>query len=150
MAERDLRSDLLNTLLTSPHRNLGPLQQTHQKMLRQDPLFYVHLAAWYADHGQVRDHQEMFSALLCLSDFEGHRDTGLALLRRLRGGAGGGLHRAGRSRSGWPPEPGAAAHTGSKPQGGPRPQPAPLLRTGITAYLREREASENAFDRGRP
>ncbi len=83
MAERDLRSDLLNTLLTSPHRDLGPLQQTHQKMLRQDPLFYVHLAAWYADHGQVRDHQEMFSALLCLSDFEGHRDAGLALLNRL-------------------------------------------------------------------
>jgi hypothetical protein len=83
MAERDIRSDLLNTLLTTPHRNLAELYPVHEQMIKQDPLFYVHMAAWYADHGQVRDHKEMFVVMLCLSDFDGHRDVGLALLREL-------------------------------------------------------------------
>lgn len=83
MTERDLRLDLLNTLLTTPHRNLTALYPLHQEILKQDPRFYVRLAAWYADHGDVRDHQELFVISLCLSQAEGHRDVGLALLRRL-------------------------------------------------------------------
>lgn len=83
MTERDLRSTLLNTLLTTPHRNLQGTYAFHQQMRAQDPLFYMHLAAWYADHGQVRDHKEMFVVMLSTSSFEGHRDTGLSLLRRL-------------------------------------------------------------------
>jgi hypothetical protein len=83
MTERELRSDLLNTLLTTPHRDLSTLCSIHEKMIEQDPLFYVHMAAWYADHGQVRDHKEMFVIMLCLSSFEGHREVGLALLRQL-------------------------------------------------------------------
>ncbi|MGE5333353.1 MAG: hypothetical protein ACM3N4_01510 [Nitrososphaerota archaeon] len=83
MTERDLRLDLLNTLLTTPHRNLTALYPLHQEILKQDPRFYVRLAAWYADHGEVRDHQEMFVICLCLSQAQGHRDVGLALLRRL-------------------------------------------------------------------
>ena len=81
--ERDMRAELLNTLLTTPHRDLAALHPLHQAIVDQDPRFYVHLAAWYADHGQVRDHQEMFVVMLCLSDFPGHREVGLALLRRL-------------------------------------------------------------------
>jgi hypothetical protein len=152
MAERDLRSELLNTLLTSPHRGLGPLQQTHQKMLRKDPLFYVHLAAWYADRGQVRDHQEMFTALLCLSDFEGHRDTGLALLRRfppyevarvvdfIKG-------REIKKRVAAGTRGGKSKHRMETLKEGLNRNVPRSLRTEITAYLREREASENAFDR---
>lgn len=83
MTERDPRLDLLNTLLTTPHRNLTALYPLHQEILTRDPRFYVRLAAWYADHGDVRDHQEMFVVCLCLSQAEGHRDVGLALLRRL-------------------------------------------------------------------
>ena len=83
MNERDPRLDLLNTLLTTPHRNLAALYPLHQEILTRDPRFYVRLAAWYADHGDVRDHQEMFVVCLCLSRVEGHRDVGLALLRRL-------------------------------------------------------------------
>src|SRR5574338_82623 len=83
MTERVPRLDLLNTLLTTPHRNLTALYPLHQEILTQDPRFYVRLAAWYADHGDVRDHQEMFVICLCLSQVEGHRDVGLALLRRL-------------------------------------------------------------------
>ena len=82
MAERDLRSALLNTLLITPHRDLAELYPIHDQMIKQDPLFYMHMAAWYADHGQVRDHKEMFVIMLSLSDFEGHRDVGLALLRQ--------------------------------------------------------------------
>ncbi|HUG90754.1 MAG TPA: hypothetical protein VML55_07980 [Planctomycetaceae bacterium] len=81
--EQDIRLDILNTLLTTPHRELDRVWPVHREMVEKDPLFYVRLAAWYADHGDVRDHKEMFVVTLCLSDFEGHRDTGLALLRGL-------------------------------------------------------------------
>jgi hypothetical protein len=83
MTEQEVRSGFLSTLLTTPHRDLASLQRDHEIMIAQDPIFYVHLAAWYAEKGQVRDHKEMFVIMLCLSDFEGHRDVGLALLRRL-------------------------------------------------------------------
>jgi intein/homing endonuclease len=83
MTERDVRLALLNTLLTTPHRDLEAIRPLHQELLATDPRMYVRLAAWYADHGSVRDHQEMFVVMLCLSRDEGHRDVGLALLRRL-------------------------------------------------------------------
>ena len=74
MAERELRSEFLSTLLPTPHRDLAALQDDHEVMIELDPLFYVHLAAWYAENGQVRDHKEMFVIMLCLSGFPGHRD----------------------------------------------------------------------------
>jgi len=83
MSEQDIRLTLLNTLLTTPHRNLAAIYPIHKQMIEQDPRFYVQVAAWYADHGDVRDHKEMFVINLCLSSFEGHRDVGLALLREL-------------------------------------------------------------------
>lgn len=79
--EQDTRLNILNTLLTTPHRKLEQVWPIHQEMVKQDPLFYGHLAAWYNDTGEIRDHKEMFTINLCLSDFEGHRDAGLALLR---------------------------------------------------------------------
>ena len=81
--EQDLRLDILNTLLTTPHRELGKIWPVHRDLIELDPRFYVRLAAWYHDHGDVRDHKEMFIIALVLSAFEGHRDVGLALLRRL-------------------------------------------------------------------
>ncbi len=81
MNEQDNRLQILNTLLACPHRDLESVYCVHADMIEQDPRFYVHLAAWYADTGAVRDHKEMFAATLVLSDFEGHRDVGLALLR---------------------------------------------------------------------
>ena len=82
-AEQDLRLNILNTLLTTPHRNLAKLWPVHRDLATQDPRFYVRLAAWYADHGDVRDHKEMFVITLVLSEFDGHRDVGLAMLRGL-------------------------------------------------------------------
>src|SRR5215467_2816944 len=81
--EEDLRLALLNSLLTTPHRQLAQIWPIHQDIVTKDPRFYVCLGAWYADHGDVRDHKEMFIITLILSDFEGHRDVGLAMLRGL-------------------------------------------------------------------
>ena len=81
--ERDPRVRLLNTLLTTPHRDLARIYPVHQEIITQDPRFYVHMASWYADEGEVRDHKEMFVVNLVLSDFPGHRDVGLALLRQM-------------------------------------------------------------------
>ncbi len=83
VAEQDLRLKILNTLLTTPHRKLDEVWVVHDDMAKQDPRFYVRLAAWYNDHGDVRDHKEMFVINLVLSQFPGHRDVGLALLRGL-------------------------------------------------------------------
>src|SRR5207253_5209035 len=74
---------LLNTLLTTPHRKLDEIWPVHADMVKTDPRFYVRLAAWYADHGDVRDHKEMFVITLALSEFAGHRNVGLATLREM-------------------------------------------------------------------
>jgi hypothetical protein len=81
--EQDIRVEILNTLLTTPHRALENIWPVHAELIERDPRFYVRLAAWYADHGDVRDHKEMFIITLVLSDFPGHRDVGLAMLRGL-------------------------------------------------------------------
>jgi hypothetical protein len=52
-------------------------------LIAADPRFYVRLAAWYFDKGEVRDHKEMFIVALALSSFTGHRGVGLALLGQL-------------------------------------------------------------------
>ncbi|MCB9637386.1 MAG: hypothetical protein H6727_00565 [Myxococcales bacterium] len=80
LREEDRRLGMLNSLLTTPHRELMPLWELHQKLCEGDPLFYMHLAAWYQEHGEVRDHKELFAATLCLSEFDGHRDVGLGML----------------------------------------------------------------------
>ena len=82
-AETDVRLALLNSLLTTPHRELTAVASLHGDMVKRDPLFYGHLAAWYFDHGDVRDHKEVFVACLSTSSIEEHRDAGTALLSRL-------------------------------------------------------------------
>ena len=67
--EQDLRLEILNTLLTTPHRKLEQIWPIHKQMVDRDPRFYVRLGAWYSDHGDVRDHKEMFVITLVLSDF---------------------------------------------------------------------------------
>src|SRR3954454_3195085 len=82
-SEQDVRLRLLNTLLTTPHRKLEEIWPVHRDMVTTDPRFYVRLAAWYADHGDVRDHKEMFGATLVTSASPGHRDAALAMPRDL-------------------------------------------------------------------
>ncbi len=46
MIERDQRLALLNTLLTTPQRQLAALHPLHRDICATDPHFYVRLAAW--------------------------------------------------------------------------------------------------------
>ncbi|HEY7158821.1 MAG TPA: hypothetical protein VH575_33055 [Gemmataceae bacterium] len=145
--EHDLRLDILNTLLTTPHRKLEAVWPVHQEMVGQDPRFYVHLAAWYHDHGEVRDHKEMFVVSLVLSNFPGHRDVGLALLRNLPPYEVGrvldfinGRKKTRKVR--------ATAKTPAQTveELGLFRNPPRALRTEIARYLREREADVEWFD----
>jgi len=83
MIELDVRSELLNSLLTTPHRNLRAILTIHNEISKKDPLFYVRVAIWYFDHGFVRDHKELFVAMLCTSSIPGHRLVGHDLLHKL-------------------------------------------------------------------
>jgi len=80
-AERDLRLELLNSLLTSPHRKLEEVAEIHRLAIELDPIFYGHLAVWYQCHGEVRDHKEVFVAHLLTSNLTEHRDAGFVLLQ---------------------------------------------------------------------
>jgi hypothetical protein len=150
--EQDLRLNILNTLLTTPHRKLEAIWPVHQEMVGQDPRFYVRLAAWYHDRGEVRDHKEMFIVNLVLNTFPGHRDVGLALLRNLPpyevGRVLDFIHGRKKTR-----KVRAAAKTkadGEAPtvveEFGLFRNPPRALRTEITRYLREREAGAEWFD----
>jgi hypothetical protein len=165
--EQDLRLSILNTLLTTPHRRLEQIWPIHRDMVETDPRFYVCLAAWYNDHGDVRDHKEMFIVNLVLSDFEGHRDAGLAMLRSLPPyqvvRVVDFIHGRKTTRKVRPPkekEPTKklsarqkreAAQSGADAakkteEFGLFRNPPRALKTEVTRYLREREADADWFD----
>jgi hypothetical protein len=153
-AETDPRLSMLNTLLTCPHRNLAAVHPVHAELVGRDPRFYVRLAAWYFDHGDVRDHAEMFVVTLALSDFPGHRDVGLALLRalppyqvvRVVDFVNGRKARVKvRVESPKDPTHGAEVVTMTREIGLFR-NPPRSLRTEVGRYLREREADPQWFD----
>ena len=144
--EQDLRLKLFNTLLTTPHRDLASIYPVHQEIIGQDPRFYVQLAAWYAQEGEVRDHHEMFIVNLVLSDFPGHREVGLALLRQMppyQVGRvfdfikGTTLKRRIKSEKGLELVPEKRGLFRNAPRS---------MKTEITRYLREREADTDWFD----
>jgi hypothetical protein len=83
IAERDLRLEMLNSLLTTPHRKLDQVAEIHQLIVEIDPIFYGHLAAWCQQHGDVRDHKEVFVGQLLTSALTEHRDAGFTLLQTL-------------------------------------------------------------------
>ncbi len=124
--ERDLRLDILNSLLTTPHRQLGEVAELHRSMVERDPLFYGHLAVWYQREGDVRDHKEVFIGNLLSSTVPGHRGAGFVMLQQL------------------PPYEVARVVDFVKQQRGNVPRSA---RTAVTRYLREREANPAFFDR---
>jgi hypothetical protein len=80
-AEHDLRLDMLNSLLTTPHRELDKVAELHKTMVELDPIFYGHLAVWYQNNGDVRDHKEVFIGNLLTSHLTEHRDAGFVLLQ---------------------------------------------------------------------
>src|SRR5919108_5458563 len=116
--ERDLRLEMLNSLLTTPHRQLEQVAAVHAEMAQRDPLFYGHLAAWYQANGDVRDHKEVFVGNLLTSELPEHRDAGFVLLQE------------------FPPYQVARVVDFMKRQRGKLPRSA---RTAVTRYLRARE-----------
>jgi hypothetical protein len=162
--EQDLRLRLLNTLLTTPHRQLQQIHPVHADIVAADPRFYVRLAAWYNDHGDVRDHKEMFAVTLILSNFPGHRDAGLALLRDMppyqvvrvldfihgrkktrKVGAKREKNKNPSKRARKPAATSEPTRTVTEEFGLFR-NPPRALRTEIERYLREREADPDWFD----
>jgi hypothetical protein len=156
--EVDVRLGILNTLLTTPHRDLPAIYPVHQRMIADDPRFYGQLAAWYNDTGEIRDHKEMFIVNLCLSSFEGHRDVGLAMFRDLPPYQANRVASfiQGQSITERPPkqQPIVRGRRMVQP-----PQPAPKkvkwglfrnipnsMQTEIGRYLRDREASNEWLD----
>ena len=125
-SERDLRLEVLNSLLTTPHRKLDEVAALHAEMLQRDPLFYGHLSVWYQHHGDVRDHKEVFIGNLLASALPEHREAGFMLLQTL------------------PPYQVARVLDFMKCNKGRLPRSA---RTAMTRYLRTREAKPVLFDR---
>lgn len=162
-SEQDLRLELLNTLLTTPHRQLEKVWPIHRDIVDKDPRFYVRLAAWYNDNGDVRDHKEMFAITLALSDFAGHRDVGLAFLRQMPPyevcRVLDFIHGRKKTRTvkEKPPRAAKGAKNAKAVKAAPVEKvvtesfglfrnPPRSLRTEIERYLREREADAEWFD----
>ena len=124
--ERDLRLEMLNSLLTTPHRKLEKVADVHTTMLELDPRFYGHLAVWYQGEGEVRDHKEVFVGNLLVSSMPEHREAGYVLLQKL---APYQVARVIRFMK---------VHLGRVPRS---------TRTAVKNYLRTREAKPERFDR---
>jgi hypothetical protein len=80
--ENDVRVAMFNAFMNCPHRDTEAAKKIHEDLRVKDPLFYAHLAAWYRkQRDQVRDHNELFSAMLVTDPYVENRETGLALFR---------------------------------------------------------------------
>lgn len=124
--ERDLRLEMLNSLLTTPHRKLEQVAEIHKLIVEVDPIFYGHLAVWYQRNGDVRDHKEVFVAHLLTSDLVDHRDAGFLMLQE------------------FPPYQVARVVDFMKQHRHKLPRSA---RTAVQRYLKAREGNPVLFDR---
>lgn len=124
--ERDLRLDILNSLLTTPHRQLELVGKLHEDMVQRDPIFYGHLAVWYQQTGEVRDHKEVFVGNLLTSKISEHRDAGFVMLQE------------------FPPYQVARIVDFLKVYRGKLPR---STRTAVRRYLKQREQNPLFFDR---
>ena len=125
-AERDLRLEMLNSLLTTPHRKLEDVAELHQLMVELDPIFYGHLGVWYSQNGDVRDHKEVFVGHLLTSPVTAHREAGFVMLQE------------------FPPYQVGRVVDFMKQHRGKVPRSS---RTAVTQYLRDREKNAKFFDR---
>lgn len=81
-AENDVRLQMFNAFMSCPHRDTEAAHKIHADLRAKDPLFYAHLACWYRKQGDaIRDHNEVFSAMLMTDPYVENRETGLALFR---------------------------------------------------------------------
>lgn len=80
--EDDLRVRILNSFMSCPHRDTDKIKTIHNEIREQDPMFYAHLACWYLNKGEIRDHNEVFASMLITDPFTDNREVGLALFRK--------------------------------------------------------------------
>jgi hypothetical protein len=82
-SENDVRVELFNSFMTCPHRDTEKIREIHEAVRAKDPSFYAHLACWYRKSaGEVlRDHNELFTAMLLTDPYVDNRAVGLALFR---------------------------------------------------------------------
>jgi hypothetical protein len=123
--ERDIRVDILNSFLTTPHRKLEELAPLHVSALERDPLFYGHLAPWYFEKGEVRDHKTLFVAHLATCDYAEFREVAWVLLQKLA------------------PYEVARVLDHAKRVAGKAPR---SLKSAIAHYLKTRENNDKQFD----
>jgi hypothetical protein len=126
MSEIDVRVQILNTFLATPHGKLDDLALTHIDAIERDPLFYGHLSVWYGERGEVRDHKVLFVAHLLTSEYPEHREAGWVLLQQL------------------PPHMIAAVLDHAKAVIGKSPR---ILKNAVATFLRSLEGHPNRFDR---
>lgn len=124
--EQDLRLGILNSLLTTPHRELDKIADLHKNMSAKDAIFYSHLAVWYQKHGDVRDHKEVFIANMLVNEVAEIREAGIALMEEL------------------PPYQVSRVVDFMKRKLGKLPR---STRTAVREYLHKRERDNNYFDR---
>ena len=124
--ERDLRLEMLKSLLTTPHRKLEDVAETHKLMVEIDPIFYGHLAIWYQHNGLVRDDQEVFLGHLLTSPLTEHREAGFMMRQK------------------FPPYQVSRIVDIIKQGRGKMPRSA---RKAVNRYLKEREKNPQFFDR---
>ncbi|MBA2679396.1 MAG: hypothetical protein H0U76_13480 [Ktedonobacteraceae bacterium] len=83
LSEHDVRIGILDSFLTTPHRKFEELAPLHISALERDPLFYGHLALWYFEKGEVRDHKVLFVGHLATSEYPEFREAAWVLLQKL-------------------------------------------------------------------
>ena len=81
--ELERRLDMLNALLTSTECQLRHLVDRHLAWMTADPDFYGQLASWYLVKGTIRDHQNIFAAMLLTGDSKQYRDAGYMLIQKM-------------------------------------------------------------------
>ena len=79
--EEDVRLKMLNTFMTCTHRDTDSIKDVHRELQEADPVFYSHLACWYRKNGELRDHNEVFTACLLTDSFTENREVGLGLFQ---------------------------------------------------------------------
>jgi|HigsolmetaAR201D_1030396.scaffolds.fasta_scaffold18204_2 hypothetical protein len=126
MNEIDVRIQILSSFLSTPHGKIAELAPLHVSGLAGDPLFYGHLAVWYTERGEVRDHRVLFVAHLLTCEFPELREVGWVLLQKLP------VHMVARALDH------AKQTIGKVPR---------MFKSAITAYLRDLEQNVERFDR---
>jgi len=82
--EQDIRVEIFNSLLNTPHRNVQDIVDKHTLYSEKDPLFYAGLSTWYHLTGaEVRDIAEVFVANLAISTVPGARDASAYYISQL-------------------------------------------------------------------